>query len=156
MNVNGRLRQTNFVMQSEMWASFLLYSYYCLTGRTKPIYSTNTTGCTHWRIWPNVVFQQPVALHRPGYAFWFYAVYVQRRLIFSIRLPFIDINFCGITGHLQGYRLLWLRNLLLTVILFCFSYVAPRRHESKTHSQTIWRNIGISGQSVLKISHIKF
>jgi hypothetical protein len=35
---------------------------------------------------------------------------------------FIDITFFGLTCHLQLYRLLWLSSLLLTVMLFCFSY----------------------------------
>jgi hypothetical protein len=56
------------------------------------------------------------------FAFRFVAVYVQRRLIFSCRFLFI-VNTCfGLIGHRQVYRLWRWRNLLLTVMLFCFSY----------------------------------
>jgi hypothetical protein len=53
-----------------------------------------------------------------------FAVYVQCRLIFSPRFLFTVTTCFGLTGHHQAYRLLWWRNLLLTVImLFCCSYV---------------------------------
>jgi hypothetical protein len=57
------------------------------------------------------------------FAFHFFAVYVQRRVISSRRFLFIIITYFCLTGHHQVYRLLWWRNLLLTVKFFCFSYV---------------------------------
>jgi hypothetical protein len=55
-------------------------------------------------IW--VILQHLVALRRSDFAFCFYAVYVQRRLLFTRRFLFID-NICfGLTGHLQVYTLL--------------------------------------------------
>jgi hypothetical protein len=38
----------------------------------------------------------------------FFAIYMQRRLIFSRSFLFIFITTCfGLTGHLQVYRLFW-------------------------------------------------
>jgi hypothetical protein len=54
----------------------------------------------------------------------FFVVYVQRRLIFSRRFLFILTTCFGLTDHHhQVYKLLWWRNVLLIVMLFCFSYV---------------------------------
>jgi hypothetical protein len=41
----------------------------------------------------------------------FFAVYLQRRLIFCHRFLFIDTTCFGLTGYHQVYRLLWWRNL---------------------------------------------
>jgi hypothetical protein len=59
----------------------------------------------------------------PDFAFCFNAVMCNVGY-YSPVVFFIDTTFFGPTGHLQVYRLLWLRNLPLTVMLFCFSYVA--------------------------------
>jgi hypothetical protein len=72
----------------------------------------------------NIKLQHPAALHKSDFAFCFFAIYVQHRLIFSCQFTFIVTIHFGLTGHHQVYRLLWLRNLLLTVMLFCFSYAA--------------------------------
>jgi hypothetical protein len=50
--------------------------------------------------------------------FRFYAVYVQRRFIFSRHFLMFRSNW-----HHQVYSLLWWRNLLLIVMMCCFSYV---------------------------------
>jgi hypothetical protein len=42
----------------------------------------------------------------------FCAVYVQRRSLFFLRIPLLDTTCFGVTGHLQVYRLVWLRILL--------------------------------------------
>jgi hypothetical protein len=50
-----------------------------------------------------VIFQHPVALYRSD--FWsFCAVYVQRRSLFFLRIPLLDIIYFGLTGLLQVYR----------------------------------------------------
>jgi hypothetical protein len=54
------------------------------------------------------------------YTFCFYAVYVQLRLLFTSR---IDNTCFGLTGHLQVYKLLSWRIMLLTIKLFYFCYV---------------------------------
>jgi hypothetical protein len=56
-----------------------------------------------------------------NFAFRFFAVYVERQLKFSRRLLLIVTTCFGLTGH-QVYILLWWRTLLLTVMLFSFSY----------------------------------
>jgi hypothetical protein len=75
------------------------------------------------RVYATLKLQHAVVLHRSGFAFRFFAVFMHRRLIFSRRFLFIDTTCFDLTGHHQVYRLLWWRNLLLTVMLFCFSYV---------------------------------
>jgi hypothetical protein len=42
---------------------------------------------------------------------------------YSLTFFFIDTTSFALTGHHHMYRLLWLRHLLLTVKLFCFSYM---------------------------------
>jgi hypothetical protein len=42
---------------------------------------------------------------------------------YSCRFLFIDTRCFSLTGNHQVYRLLWWRNLLLTIMLFCFSHV---------------------------------
>jgi hypothetical protein len=53
----------------------------------------------------NIKLQHPVALYGSDFAFHFFAVHVQRRLIFS-HLLFIVTTCFGLTGHHQVYRLL--------------------------------------------------
>jgi hypothetical protein len=50
----------------------------------------------------------------------FCAVCVQRHSQFFLRIPLLDTKCVGLTGHLQVYRLLWLRILLLTVMRVFF------------------------------------
>jgi hypothetical protein len=57
------------------------------------------------------------------FAFSFFAVYVQRRLIFCRRFLYVVTTCIGLTVHHQVLRLLRCRNLLLTVMLIWFSYV---------------------------------
>jgi hypothetical protein len=71
----------------------------------------------------NIKMQHPVALRRSDFVFHFSAIYVQYQLIFSHRFLFIVTTYFGLTGHHRVYRLLGWRNLFLTVMLFCFSYV---------------------------------
>jgi hypothetical protein len=60
-------------------------------------------------------------LNERSFDFWnFYAVYMQRRSLFFLRIPLLDTTYFGLTGHLQVYRLLWLRILLLPVMGFSF------------------------------------
>jgi hypothetical protein len=67
----------------------------------------------------NVIFQHHIALYRTDLGL-FCAVYVQRRSLFILHTPLL-VNTCfGLTGHLQTYRLLWIRILLLTVMRFSF------------------------------------
>jgi hypothetical protein len=56
----------------------------------------------------NIKLQYPVTLRTSDFAFRFFAVNVQRRLILSHRLLFIATCF-GLIGHHQMYRLLWWR-----------------------------------------------
>jgi hypothetical protein len=88
-------------------------------------YLMTSLGCKFQKlILCNVILEHPVALHRSDVALCFYAIYVQLLLLlFTCHFFFIDTTCFGLTGHLQVYRLLWLRNLLLTVKLLCFSYV---------------------------------
>jgi hypothetical protein len=44
-----------------------------------------------------------------------------QRLLFSRRFLYIITTCFGLTDHYQVYRFLWWSNLLLTVMLFCFS-----------------------------------
>jgi hypothetical protein len=45
---------------------------------------------------------------------------------------FVNTACFGLTCHLQVYRLLWLRDLLLTVMLLCFSYVVASDYKLYT------------------------
>jgi hypothetical protein len=48
----------------------------------------------------NVVLQHPIALHSSDYAFYFYAVYVQRWLLFTPSFFYTDTTCFDLTGHL--------------------------------------------------------
>jgi hypothetical protein len=68
--------------------------------------------------------QHPVALRTSGFALCFCVICVQSPLLFIRRFLFIDTKYFRLTGHLHEYRLLWLKNLLLTVLVFCLQWAA--------------------------------
>jgi hypothetical protein len=71
------------------------------------------TECNYIYRYICIKWQHPVALRRYDFAFRFFAVYVQRRLIFSRCFLFVTTCF-GLTGRHQVYRSSRWRNLLLS------------------------------------------
>jgi hypothetical protein len=68
----------------------------------------------------NIIFQHPVALYRSGYG-----VFVPSmcNIVYYYFFVFLywTLQCFGLTGHLQEYKLSWLRILLITVMRFSFS-----------------------------------
>jgi hypothetical protein len=67
---------------------------------------------------------------------------------------FIDTTYFGLTGHLEVPRLLWSRNLLFAVKLFCFSHVVASDY-FWLWGLTICFNVGILELHVFFLSVIR-
>jgi hypothetical protein len=84
----------------------------------------------------NIKLRHPVALRRSEFELRFFVVHVQRQFLFFCHFLVIVTTCFGVARHHLVYRLLCWRNLLLTVIMLCFSYVVAL--DSRLCQLTSW------------------
>jgi hypothetical protein len=106
----------------------------------------------------NIILQHPVALHRSDFVFCFYAVYAQRRLLFTRRFPLLTLwNNFRVSGRFLSHNNMctwrWpVRSKHVVSIKkndgWIVTDVAHRRHKSKTQKSGIWVRSNMKGLGI--------